>query len=141
MLRFLVTDDDDVTHAYLRHVLLGLGDVSHAFSGREALEACTAAMEEGTPYDCVIMDVLMPGITGVETLAHIRRMHEAAETPAPKLVLMSCMPESDCLAQSGAPCQADRYICKPFDRRTMLTVLAGLGFGQPPAMERGEDFW
>lgn len=141
MLRFLITDDDDITHAFLRHVLIGLGDVSHAFTGHEALEACAAAVESGAPYDCVIMDVLMPGITGPETLARIRELHESAARPAPRLVLMSCMSESDCRAQSGGHCEPDRFICKPFDRKTVLTVLSGLGFGQPPAMERGEDFW
>ena len=46
MLRFLITDDDDVMRAFLRHVLLGVGDVNHAFSGQEAVEAGDGALAE-----------------------------------------------------------------------------------------------
>jgi CheY-like chemotaxis protein len=106
MLRFLITDDDDVMRAFLRHVLLGVGDVNHAFSGQEAVEAGDGALAEGTPFDCVFMDAITPGMNGLETAS-----------------------------------QADRYIVKPFDRRTVLTALAEPGFGQHPVGEKGEDSW
>jgi two-component system chemotaxis response regulator CheY len=141
MLRFLITDDDDVTHAYLRHVLIGLGDVRHCFSGREALDACKEALSDGAPFDCVLMDVLMPGLNGLETMDMMRTMHSDAARPDPKFVIISCLTEMECRFEAKAPCEADRYIAKPFDRRTVLTALAGLGFGQPPGAEEVEETW
>jgi len=142
MLRFLITDDDDVTHAFLRHVLLGLGDVSHAFSGEEAVTSCAGALTEGTPFSCVFMDVLMPGMDGLETIQRIKNLHQPQSSPDPKIIMISCLTETECRqAPHGTPFQADRFIAKPFDRRTILTALAELGFGQPPEWERGEDSW
>lgn len=141
MLRFLITDDDDVTHAFLRHVLIGLGDVSHCFSGREALDACNVALDSGEPFDCVLMDVLMPGLNGLETMRMIRKTHQAAMRSDPRFVIISCLSEMECRFEAQAPCEADRYIAKPFDRRTVLTALAELGFGQPPGPEEVEELW
>ena len=141
MLRFLITDDDEVTHAYLRHVLIGLGDVSHCFSGGEALDACREALNAASPFDCVLMDVLMPGMTGLETMRGIKEQHQAAALPAPKFVLISCLSEMACRLEAKAPCDADRYLVKPFGRRAILTALAGLGFGPPPETQDGEETW
>ncbi|MFP5223683.1 MAG: response regulator [Acidobacteriota bacterium] len=141
MLRFLITDDDDVTHAFLRHILMGLGDVGHAFSGTEAVDRCRAALEQGVPFTCVFMDVLMPGMNGLEAVRQIRRLYADAGSPAPVCILVSCVSYEECLAGGLAPGSVDRYISKPFDLHTVLTVLAELGIGQAPVRTAGEGFW
>jgi two-component system, chemotaxis family, chemotaxis protein CheY len=141
MFRFLITDDDDVTHAFLRHVLLGLGDVAHAFSGTQAVESCQQALESGAPFTCLLMDVLMPGMNGLEAVRRIRTLYAEAGVPAPLVLIMSCLSYQECLAGGLVPAHADRYIAKPFDRRTVLAALAELGIGQPPPPETGEDSW
>lgn len=141
MLRFLITDDDDVTHAFLRHVLMGLGDVGHAFSGAEAVERCRDALERGKPFTCLIMDVLMPGMNGLEALRQIRQLYADAASPEPLCILASCVSYEECLAGGLVPGSVDRYISKPFDLHTVLTVLAELGIGQIPVRETGEGFW
>jgi len=141
MLRFLITDDDDVTHAFLRHVLMGLGEVCHAFSGREALECCREALANGKPFTCLFMDVLMPGMSGLETIKQLRRMYSDAGIDEPVFIMASCLSYQECLAAGAAPAALDRFIAKPFDRHTVLTALAGAGIGQAPVRETGEGFW
>ena len=141
MLRFLITDDDDVTHAFMRHILLNLGDVTHAFSGYEAVDACARAVAEGRTFDCVFMDILMPGMDGWKTLEAIASVHGEAQAPRPKVVVATCLPPEECREASEIASEADGYVHKPFDRRTVLAVLAGLGFTQPPAKEKDEDFF
>ncbi|MFZ5426585.1 MAG: response regulator [Thermodesulfobacteriota bacterium] len=141
MLRFLITDDDDVTHAFMRHVLLGQGDVTHAFSGSEAVELCSRALQDGTPFDCVLMDILMPGMDGWETIRAIMDLCDKAGTPPPKMVVTTCLPPSQYRESAKLPCPEDAYIHKPFDRRTVLAALSGLGLPVARTEDRGEDFW
>lgn len=141
MFRFLITDDDDVTHAFLRHVLMGLGDVRHAFSGREALDCCREALEQGKPFTCLFMDVLMPGMNGLEAVEQIRQLYSGAGVDAPVVIMASCLSRQECLAAGVAPSAADRFLVKPFDRHAVLTVLAEAGIGQAPVRETGEGFW
>jgi len=141
MLRFLITDDDDVTHAFLRHVLVGLGDVGHAFSGVESVERCRDALKQGTPFTCLFMDVLMPGMNGLEAVRQIRQLYADEGVPAPLCVLVSCVSYAECLAGGLVPGSVDRYIAKPFELHTVLTVLAELGIGQAPVRAAGEGFW
>lgn len=141
MLRFLITDDDDVTHAFMRHILLNLGDVTHAFSGYEAVDACARAVAEGRTFDCVFMDILMPGMDGWETLDAIINIHEGAGCACPKVVVATCLSPEECRAGTELTIAAHGYVHKPFDRRTVLAVLAGLGLAQGPVKEKDEDFF
>lgn len=72
----LLVDDDAATRTAVAHLLSGQGGVSlsHAESGTEAI---TALREEG-PYDCVILDLGLPDMSGFEVLDAIER---TANTP------------------------------------------------------------
>jgi len=139
MLRFLVADDDEVIHAYMRHVLLSLGDVRHAFSGEEALDVTADCLDRAEPFSCVFMDVLMPGLSGLEALPRIKAMHSDRGLEPPMTIMVSCLTLEQCQLETGSPCPADRFIHKPFGRRTILATLADLGFAQEPGDE--ETTW
>ena len=139
MLRFLIADDDEVIHAYLRHVLLSLGDVHHAFSGEEALDIAAEVLKAEEPFSCVFMDVLMPGISGVETLPRLKAMHSLCGFNEPKSIMISCLTLPQCQEEAGEFIPVDRYIHKPFDRRTVLITLAELAI--IPAAPDDETPW
>lgn len=68
-LRILLVDDDDLIRTSVPAMLLGLGhSVEGAASGMEAIQR----LERGKAFDAVILDMNMPGLTGLETLARIR---------------------------------------------------------------------
>ena len=70
--------------------------------GRAALD-----MARATAYDVVLMDVLLPGMNGLDVLGHLR---EYSATP---VILMSAMgSEADRI--NGFRCGADDYLPKPF---------------------------
>jgi len=71
--RVLVVDDNFVNRELARTVLEHMGaEVAEAGDGRAALEA--AALE---PFDCILMDLRMPGLSGIDALCEIR------DTPGP----------------------------------------------------------
>jgi CheY-like chemotaxis protein len=71
--RVLVVDDNFVNRELARTVLEHMGaEVAEAGGGRAALELAAAE-----PFDCILMDLRMPGISGTEALYEIR------DTPGP----------------------------------------------------------
>jgi len=68
-LKFLLTDDSKVIRNMLKAALTEMGakNIKEASSGEEALEALRHDM-----YDVVILDVMMTGMTGLQTLEKIR---------------------------------------------------------------------
>jgi DNA-binding response OmpR family regulator len=73
--RLLLVDDEEMFLEYLSRRLIKLKyDVATSFSGEDALEKI-----RGQDFDVVILDVLMPGIDGIETLREIKRIKPVTE--------------------------------------------------------------
>ena len=71
--RVLVVDDSMVIRRSLRSALMQSGEIEEVelvASGRAAL----ASLETGLP-DVILLDVVMPGMDGLETLKEIRARH------------------------------------------------------------------
>ncbi len=76
MRRVLVVDDSALIRAAARMGLEGVFEVSVAESGEEGLEQALA-----TRPDLILLDVVMPGIGGPETLAALRATEGTREVP------------------------------------------------------------
>ena len=110
MQRILVIDDDPAVTSVLKRGLAYDGyAVDTAASGTEGL----AAARERYP-DLVILDIMMPGMDGLEVLRRLR----AADPQLPILMLTARDAPSDQVAglQSGA----DDYVVKPFTFEVLL---------------------
>jgi DNA-binding response OmpR family regulator len=122
--RVLVVDDDptvaEVVVAYLHDADF---EVDHAADGTTALELFAAA-----PPDLVVLDLMLPGIDGLEVC---RRMRAVRETPI--IMLTALGAESDRVV--GLERGADDYVTKPFSPRELVlrvrSVLRRSGAGQP----------
>lgn len=104
-MRVLVVDDETMLRDALVRYLTGrTQDVAGAQNGREALHL--AATQE---FDMILLDLLMPGINGLETLRRLQDL--VPETP---VVLMTGKPERNIRDQVMSRGAAD-LIRKPFD--------------------------
>jgi len=87
----LVVDDEDVTRQFLVSTLqAGQRQILTAASGEEALE-----IAKKTPLDLVLLDLMMPGINGVETF---RQLH--ALRPELPVVIVTGYPDSDLMSRA-----------------------------------------
>jgi two-component system response regulator MprA len=115
-MRLLVVDDDPALREALALVLdLNGFDVTTAENGREAIRAIAE-----TPPDAVVLDVLMPGIDGLEVC---RRMRAAGDT-TPVLMLTARAEVSERV--EGLEAGADDYLAKPFAREELVARLRAL---------------
>jgi two-component system, cell cycle response regulator len=110
--RVLVVDDDEVTRRVLDTVLdLDEFDVLTAADGEAALELARS----GQP-DVVLLDVMMPGIDGLEVC---RRLKADALTAGIPVILLSALDRAEHVrAGEDAGCAA--YLTKPFSPRELI---------------------
>ena len=103
--RMLVVDDERVVCECLREFFTAHGfTVMTAFSGEEAL----AKLAEQS-YDVLLLDVLLPGIHGLEVLRKVRQQHAGMKT-----VMMTALDE-DALRAQASQLGATAFITKPFN--------------------------
>jgi two-component system response regulator MprA len=128
-----VVDDDPAIRQALELVLGVSGfDVATAADGRAAIR--TLAAERS---DAVILDVLMPGIDGLEVC---RRMRAAGDR-TPVLMLTARAEVAERVA--GLEAGADDYLAKPFAHEELIARLRALlrrtGWEDDPGVLRFED--
>lgn len=100
MISVLLIDDDAELSELLAEYLREEGfQVSHLTDGRSSIGAIAG-------YDIVVLDIMMPGISGIEILRRIRR-----ESNMPVLMLTARGDEVDRIA--GLDLGADDYLTKP----------------------------
>jgi two-component system response regulator MprA len=115
-MRLLVVDDDPSVREALA-LLLDLNgfDVDTARDGREAIRTMALAAP-----DAVILDVLMPGIDGIEVCRRMRAIGDRT----PVLMLTARTEVGDRVA--GLEAGADDYLAKPFAREELVARLRAL---------------
>lgn len=112
--KILLVDDEPGMLRYIK-TLLEVDDhhVETATTGEEALER----VQKGLAPDLVLLDLLMPGIDGLETLESIRKLQ-----PSAKVVMLSCVNDTKKVVQAIRLGAAD-YITKPFQKAELDAVI------------------
>jgi CheY-like chemotaxis protein len=111
-----VDDDDDVARAYTR-ILERHGMVVHrARNGSEAI----AMIHSGEPLRAAVVDLILPGIGGIEVVKALRTRH-----PGCRIVAVTGLGEPALEAPLRAA-GADVFLVKPVDLPVMLKAI-GVG--------------
>jgi len=110
----LLVDDEPGMLRYIR-TLLEVDDykVETASTGEEALQR----VEKGLEPELVLLDVLMPGIDGLQTLEQLRQIR-----PGVKVVMLSCVNDTRKVVQAMR-LGAQDYLTKPFQKAELDAVI------------------
>ena len=109
----LVVDDDDEIRYSLGRVLGSQGyRIDTAASGEEGIEK----VKNGPPPDLIFMDIRMGGITGLETLQHMRSLDQNLQ-----IILMTAFGTAQ-TAIEAMKFGAYDYVMKPFDPEKVLSM-------------------
>ncbi|MGZ8391206.1 MAG: response regulator [Gemmatimonadales bacterium] len=116
--RILVVDDEpDITALVAYHLAKAGFRVSTAANGTDALKA---AREERP--DIVILDLMLPGVSGYDVLAELRKREETREVGV--ILLTARREETDRIR--GLSLGADDYLTKPFSPQELSLRVGGL---------------
>lgn len=118
---------------------VGFPDIVTAASGPEALEILS---RPGTGFDCLLFDINMPDIDGIELTRRVRQIPSYRRTPIIIITAMSEREYIDSAFQAGAT----DYVTKPFDmtelgvRLRLASELAAARRGSEPLpLAQGKD--
>ena len=125
----LVVDDDTRIRALLNRYLTENGfRVTIASDGAEAQRKL-----EGLDFDMIIMDVMMPGESGIEVTRGLRAVKNVP------IIMLTALAESDSRI-AGLEAGADDYLPKPFDPRELVlrvnNILRRNSSGDTPKIEQ-----
>ena len=108
-MRLLIVDDDLHLRKLVRtYAQLEQFQCEEAVNGQEALKLLAAH-----PFDMVVLDVMMPGLSGFETLSQIRKTSQV-----PVIMLTARSEEYDKLL--GFKLGVDDYVSKPFSPKILV---------------------
>jgi DNA-binding response OmpR family regulator len=113
MERILVVDDETQIVRLLEYFLTSKGYEAYtAMNGAEALEV----VKEKRPH-VVLLDIIMPGMGGIETLKEIKKIN-----PETIVIMVTAVIDEE-LAKWAIQLGADDYITKPFDLSLIETTV------------------
>ena len=136
--RLLVVDDSQGVRSYLASLLELRGySVDTADDGRSAL----ALLEAGAAPDAILLDVMMPGIDGLETLRLVRERH-----PLIPVLMLSVVGKAQTIV-AAMQLGATDFLNKPFEEEELAKALDRvLNAGAPAEPASGaagfeEPYW
>jgi CheY-like chemotaxis protein len=108
--------DDSSTALMIERMLLGSTayDIATARDGREAVAKATSEK-----FDLILMDVVMPNMTGIEACAALRAQEETRSVP---IILVTTRGESENVERGFASGCSD-YVTKPINGIELLSKI------------------
>lgn len=136
MPRLLSIEDDAEFQQFISHSLRPLGfELHYAFSGPEGLEKALSLAP-----DLILLDVMLPGLNGLELLRRLRKEKGTRETPV--IVLTACAADAGFLETEVRSRGPVAYLRKPVPPDALVRAIRGLLAGRssrpaPALWERG----
>ncbi len=110
----IIEDDEDIQQLVSFNLIKSGFNASCADSGEEGLKRL-----EGETIDCVLLDIMLPGLSGIEVCKKIRERQELSTLP---IIIMSAKRQEAEIIR-GLEMGADDYITKPFSPKVLVARL------------------
>jgi two-component system, chemotaxis family, chemotaxis protein CheY len=137
-MKILAIDDEMTALTKMKVLLSAYGDCTMATNSAKGLQLCAAAIQDGTPYDLITIDIQMPGASGLDLVAAIKRLETSHNVPASKKIMVSASGTVENLLSAKSK-GCDGFIVKPVKRDTLAEKMADLGLVKPdPAADEGQ---
>ena len=122
-MRVLLVEDNEINCEIVEYILRDAGvKVVTASNGKAAVDAFTAA--EPGAFDCVLMDLMMPVMSGYEAARVIRGLKRSDAETVPIIALSANAFDEDIALAKDAG--MNEHLAKPVDIRKMFQVMSRL---------------
>ena len=125
--------DDDFTCSYIFQTQLSkYGQCDTVSNGLDAIETYQTSLNKGTPYDLMIIDIMMPNMNGYEVLKNIRAIEVERQISFPfnaKIILATGLDDiENRQLEQKLDEFSEAYLVKSNDSNALLDKLTLLGF-------------
>lgn len=124
-MKTLIVEDDFTSRLFMQTFLSRYGECHIAVNGKEAVEAFRIAIDDGSPYDLICMDIKMPEMDGQEAVKQVRALEEARgvlSNHGVKIVMTTAVTDIKEVMQSFREL-CDGYLFKPIDTAKLMSEL------------------
>lgn len=132
--KILIADDNFINRKVLMKLLEKYAHFDVVVNGKEALEAVKLSYMEETPYDLILLDIIMPEMNGQETLLAIREFeqeHNILTLDGVKVIMVTALSDSKNIMKAfRGGCES--YIVKPVTKEALFSEMRKLGLEITP---------
>jgi len=127
-LKMLIVEDDLPSYKILEEYLSEYGDCTIVANGVEGVEAFKNALDAGSPYDLICLDIMMPEMDGHEALRTVRQIeqqHGIFDPGGVSVIMTTAKDRSrDMIEAFDEGCAS--YIVKPIDQEKLVAEMQKL---------------
>jgi len=129
-MRTLIVEDSFINQEFLKMIMEERGKCVICESGEEAIDAFERNLNESTPFDLIFMDIMLPGIDGLQALEQIRDLEKARGVlpgKETKTIITTALDDDVKASRAYIHGQAISYITKPIRQEKIEGELRKLG--------------
>ena len=124
-MKILIAEDDFIARKVIAKFLEKYGQIDTTDNGQDTVRAFNKALSDGTPYDLVCLDIMMPKMNGHEALVALRKVEEEngiSHANRCIIVMTTALDDSQNILKSFDN-QCSGYITKPYSFDKLQTEL------------------
>lgn len=127
-MKILIAEDELISRKFIYKFMSKYGECDLTIDGGEAIEAFMIALDEGTPYDLVCLDIMMPDVDGLKALKIIREIETERQVPADKKarIIMTTALNDVANIQTAFSGGSEGYAVKPLNTKKIVEVMKRL---------------
>lgn len=129
-MHILIVEDDVPSQLFLKAVLKGYGPCAVAGDGAEAVQVYADVALDGSPFDVIFMDIMMPGMDGLTAIDRIREFEAQNPNKVPRpaqVVVVTATQNSQNIIHAYCAGNVFAYLKKPLTsndlKATMTKIL------------------
>lgn len=130
-MKILIVEDDLVFAKVLEKVMSRYGTCDLVGNGQAALDSFIQAHESNCPYDLILMDIMMPGVDGLQSVSLIREKETFMSIPLQqrvKIIMTTALRDPRTVMKALYESDANSYLQKPVTRENLEDEMKKLGF-------------
>ncbi|MBF0192011.1 MAG: response regulator [Magnetococcales bacterium] len=125
----LIVEDNEENRIVLARFLRPYARCDMAKDGQEAIQRFEAALDAGSRYDLVLLDIVMPIMDGQEALKAMRAMEQARAIPRDRetvIIMTTSVDARSEIVEAEEQGKCTDYLNKPIGRARLLVKLSEL---------------
>ena len=115
-MKCLVVEDDKIASRVLGKMISRYGTHDCVDDGQKAVDQFRSAHELNSPYDLILMDIMLPEVNGLQSVLKIRELEVSMEIPATQkvtIVMTTALDDPRTVMKALYESNADSYLVKP----------------------------